>query len=126
MRAVGIWVIALVFYGAFLLWYDSWDGPLAAAEIEEYTKRLEARAGALDAERRAALRAFLEEDDRGEVFMLNLDDWGVEPDPGRTLAGVIRYRSRRDMMEMATDSSPSAVEPGRGAGSSASRSWESC
>ena len=155
MRAVGIWAIALVFYGAFLLWYDNWDGPLTAAEIEEYSKRLEDRAGAPDAERRAALRAFLEEDDGSEFFMLNLirvhegdvvdpgsgepqpapdvlevytdyvmpqifrraghpafagpaagrylDDWGVEPDPGWSFAGVIRYRSRRDMMEMATD-----------------------
>jgi hypothetical protein len=32
-----------------------------------------------------------------------LEYWGVEPDPGWTFAGVIRYRSRRDMMELATD-----------------------
>jgi hypothetical protein len=32
-----------------------------------------------------------------------LEHWGVEPDPGWSVAGVIRYRSRRDMMELATD-----------------------
>jgi hypothetical protein len=32
-----------------------------------------------------------------------LEHWGVEPDPGWTMAGVIRYRSRRDMVELATD-----------------------
>ena len=157
MRAAGVWAIALIFYGVFLLWYDNWDGPLTAAQIEEYTKRLEARGGTPDAERRAALRAFLEADDGGEFFMLNLirvpegdvvdpgsgepkpasevlavytdyvmpqifrrgghpafagpaaggylDDWAVEPDPGWTFAGVIRYRSRRDLMEMAVDPS---------------------
>ena len=155
MRGVGIWAIALVVYGAFLLWYDNWDGPLTASEIEGYTERLEARAVAPDPARRAALLAFLEADDGGEFFMLNLirvsegdvvdpdsgdprpasavlevytdyvmpqifrraghpafagaaagrylERWGVEPDPGWTFAGVIRYRSRRDLMEMATD-----------------------
>jgi hypothetical protein len=32
-----------------------------------------------------------------------LEHWGVEPDPGWSVAGVIRYRSRRDLMELATD-----------------------
>jgi hypothetical protein len=32
-----------------------------------------------------------------------VERWGVEPDPGWSVAGVIRYRSRRDMMELATD-----------------------
>lgn len=155
MRGVGIWAIALVVYGGFLLWYDNWDGPLTASEIEVYTERLAARAETPDPKRRAALIAFLEADDGGEFFMLNLirvpegdvpdpdsgeprpasevlavytdfvmpqifrrgghpafagpaaggyvDAWGVEPDPGWTFAGVIRYRSRRDLMEMATD-----------------------
>ncbi|MFQ5667723.1 MAG: hypothetical protein ACE5I7_15020 [Candidatus Binatia bacterium] len=31
-----------------------------------------------------------------------IEHWGVEPDPGWTFAGVVRYRSRRDMMELAT------------------------
>lgn len=32
-----------------------------------------------------------------------LDTWNVEPDPGWTLVGFMRYRSRRDMMELVTD-----------------------
>jgi hypothetical protein len=32
-----------------------------------------------------------------------VEHWGVEPNPGWTLVGVVRYRSRRDMMELATD-----------------------
>jgi hypothetical protein len=31
-----------------------------------------------------------------------LESWGVEKNPGWTFAGVIRYRSRRDMAELAT------------------------
>jgi hypothetical protein len=32
-----------------------------------------------------------------------LEHWGVEPNPGWTFAGIIRYRSRRDMIVLATD-----------------------
>jgi hypothetical protein len=32
-----------------------------------------------------------------------VEAWGVEPDPGWSVSGVIRYRSRRDMIELATD-----------------------
>ena len=32
-----------------------------------------------------------------------VDAWGVEPDPGWTIVGCMRYRSRRDMIELATD-----------------------
>ena len=32
-----------------------------------------------------------------------LEHWGVETNPGWTFSGVIRYRSRRDMIELATD-----------------------
>lgn len=31
-----------------------------------------------------------------------MDAWSVEPDPGWSFVGVMRYRSRRDMMELAT------------------------
>jgi len=31
-----------------------------------------------------------------------VEHWGVEPDPAWSFAGVIRYRSRRDMIELAT------------------------
>jgi hypothetical protein len=32
-----------------------------------------------------------------------VEHWGTEPDPGWTLALVVRYRSRRDMIELAAD-----------------------
>lgn len=32
-----------------------------------------------------------------------IDAWGAEPDPGWTLVGYMRYRSRRDMIQLATD-----------------------
>ena len=32
-----------------------------------------------------------------------VEHWGVEANPGWTFSGVIRYRSRRDMMELATN-----------------------
>ncbi|MFQ5416094.1 MAG: hypothetical protein ACE5FL_03490 [Myxococcota bacterium] len=33
----------------------------------------------------------------------NIEEWGIEAGPGWTFSGVIRYRSRRDMIELATD-----------------------
>jgi hypothetical protein len=32
-----------------------------------------------------------------------IDAWGVPPDPGWSIAGLMRYRSRRDLMQLATD-----------------------
>lgn len=32
-----------------------------------------------------------------------LDSWNVPPNPGWTIVGYMRYRSRRDMIELATD-----------------------
>lgn len=32
-----------------------------------------------------------------------VEAWGVEPDPGWTMMGLIRYRSRRDMVELVLD-----------------------
>ncbi len=32
-----------------------------------------------------------------------IEHWGTEPDPGWTLALTVRYRSRRDMIKLATD-----------------------
>ncbi len=32
-----------------------------------------------------------------------VDSWNVPPDPGWTMAGMMRYRSRRDMMELTLD-----------------------
>ncbi len=156
MKARWIWALALLVYALFSFWYNSWSGPLSAEEIDRYMEYLAGRSeGEVDPEQRAVLRAFLEADDGGEFFMVNLirlhpgpvpvpgsdeelpaaavlekytgvflpdlllraghpvfyaaaaggylDRWGVEPDPGWSAAGVVRYRSRRDMMELATD-----------------------
>lgn len=154
MRARWIWGGALLGYGLFALWYDGWRGPLEAHEIDVLIERARTQ-GHIEPDRLATVRAFLEADDGGEFFMLNLlrvqpepvavpgsderrparevmegytkhfmpalfrraghpaligraaggyvEHWGVEPDPGWSVAGVIRYRSRRDMMELATD-----------------------
>ena len=154
MHAGWIWGAALLGYGLFALWYDNWRGPLDAQEIDVLIERARTQ-GHIEPDRLATVRAFLEADDGGEFFMLNLlrvqpepipvpgsdekrparevmegytkhfmpalfrraghpaligraaggyvEHWGVEPDPGWSVAGVIRYRSRRDMMELATD-----------------------
>jgi hypothetical protein len=154
MSGLWIWGGALVVYLAFSLWYNNLRGPLTRAEIESYVQRFEASANQPDPERAAAAREFLEGDDGGEFFMVNLirlserpvphpesgepqaarrvlegytsefmpalfkraghpafvgraaggylEHWGVETNPGWTFAGVIRYRSRRDMIELAT------------------------
>lgn len=154
MRARWIWATAFLLYGAFSLWYNNLGGALTGAEIDDYLARFEAFDGD-DPERLATLRAFLEEDEGGEFYMVNLirlhdgaiprpgsgelqpapeilagytdhfmpdlfaraghpaflaraaggylEHWGVEADPGWSFAGVIRYRSRRDLMELATD-----------------------
>jgi hypothetical protein len=34
-----------------------------------------------------------------------VESWGVEPDPGWSFAGIVRYRSRRDLAELVTDPS---------------------
>ena len=154
MTAFWIWGAALIVYGAFSLWYNNWKGPLTPTEVDAFIERIAEGAGARDPEREAAARAFLEADDGGEFFMLNLirlreepvavdggepqpadrvlerytgyfmpdlfkraghpifagpaagrylEHWGVEPDPGWTFSAVVRYRSRRDMMVLATD-----------------------
>jgi len=47
---------------------------------------------------RAGHPAFL-----GPAAARYVEAWGVEPDPGWSFTGVVRYRSRRDMIELATD-----------------------
>jgi len=154
MHAGWIWGAALLLYGAFSLWYNNLRGPLGPEEIERFLERAQAQSS-VEPDRLATLRRFLEADDGGEFFMLNLvrlqpgpvatpgsgepqharrvlagytghfmpalfaraghpalfgraaggylEEWGVAPDPGWSFAGVIRYRSRRDMIELATD-----------------------
>ena len=38
-----------------------------------------------------------------------VDTWGIEPGPGWSLVGMMRYRSRRDLMELVTDPRFTAV-----------------
>jgi hypothetical protein len=154
VQAIWIWGAALLLYGVFSLWYNNLRGPLGPSEIDDYLARAKASLQ-IEPERLSALRAFLEADDGGEFFMLNLirlhpgevappgggkpqparrvlesytrhfmpalfrraghpalfgraaggylERWGVAPDPGWTVSGVIRYRSRRDLVELATD-----------------------
>ncbi len=40
-----------------------------------------------------------------------VDTWNVPPDPGWTIVGLMRYRSRRDMAELATDPRFTAAHP---------------
>jgi hypothetical protein len=40
-----------------------------------------------------------------------VDSWNVEPDPGWSFMGYMRYRSRRDLMELATDPRFLAAHP---------------
>jgi hypothetical protein len=149
-----IWGAAIVLYGVFSLWYNNWRGPLKKDEVETYMARL-ARNPQVEPERLDAVRRFLESDDGGEFYMVNListfrepvempgtgekkparevlekytsyfmgelfrraghpafagpaaggvvEQWGVENNPDWSFSGIIRYRSRRDMAELATD-----------------------
>lgn len=40
-----------------------------------------------------------------------VDAWNVEPDPGWTMMGYVRYRSRRDMLELVTHPRFTAAHP---------------
>jgi hypothetical protein len=40
-----------------------------------------------------------------------VDAWNVPPDPGWTIVGLMRYRSRRDMAELATDPRFTSAHP---------------
>lgn len=154
MNILWLWAAALFIYLGFLSWYQNWQGPLTAGEIETYMARLAEGTpnGATDP---AVLRRFLEKDDGREFFMLNLvklhegkvpdpqtgelkssqeilsgytssffkalfkraghpaiaarivgghvDSWNVAENPDWTVMGWMRYRSRRDAMELVTD-----------------------
>jgi len=68
-------------------------GDAARQELERYTGPF---LGALL--RRAGHPAFV-----APAAATYLERWNVAPDPGWSFAGVIRYRSRRDMIELVTD-----------------------
>lgn len=154
LRTLLVWAFAAALYGGFWLWYHGSGTPLTEDEIEVFLDRLEERGR--DPERLQVARAFMENDDGGEFYMVNLinmreqplqvgdvqpgetaeralsrytsqhmvtallkragyfvvtgsaaagniEQWGLEHDPYWTRAGVVRYRSRRDLMEIATD-----------------------
>ncbi len=155
MTGLGIWITALLLYGAFRLWYDGHRRPLTAAEIDAFMVRAAQSAPGQHSDP-AIVRAFLEADDGREFLMLNLvhlhpapvpnpyggeleaapalmqrytkaffpallrraghpaliampaggylDSWQAPPNPGWTVVGLMRYRSRRDMITLATDS----------------------
>jgi len=153
MPTAAIWLCAVLGYLCFWTWYVGWRGPLSRAEIER-TMDLLARDPEIDPDRRERMRGFLESDDGGEFFMVNLirlqpepvrgpeggaprpaaqllqgytgpfmrallrrgghpalagraaagylEAWGVEKNPGWSFVGCSRYRSRRDLAELAT------------------------
>lgn len=148
------WLTAAALYGLFRLYYDNRRGKLTPAEIDAYLSRAEAQ-GAGEVNDLRTIRAFLEQDDGREFFMVNLvriapgevphpdtgaattgqamlqrysrvfmrnlirygghpavaarkvggyvDAWQVPPDPGWSVVGYMRYRSRRDMIAMASE-----------------------
>lgn len=150
------WAIAASAYLLFLAWYQNWRGPLSKAEIERYLPLiLAANPHSDDRNDTGVLKAFLENDDGREFYMLNLvrvadgtvadpktgaqrparkvmedytkaflpalfrrgghpaiaarkvggyfDAWGVEADPGWTIMGYMRYRSRRDVAKLVSN-----------------------
>ena len=155
MSGLRIWTLAVLFYGAFWLWYVGVPRPLTREEIDAHMATLAASQIDSTPEQRARVRAFLEADDGREFFMLNLvrvnpgpvaapgsseprdarsvldgytrhfmpalfrraghpaffgraaggylEQWNVASDPGWSFGAAIRYRSRRDMIELVVD-----------------------
>ncbi|MBX9730473.1 MAG: hypothetical protein K2X59_04030 [Sphingomonas sp.] len=52
-----------------------------------------------------------------------MDSWGTEEDPGWTIIGLMRYRSRRDMMNLVVDPRFEAAHPDKLAGTLATFSF---
>ena len=82
MSPVWIWAAAVLLYAAFSVWYVGLRGPLSKQEVEAHLARLAGTGLAVDAQRLARLRAFLEADDGREFFMLNLIRLRPGPVPG--------------------------------------------
>jgi len=159
MSAV-IWIVAAAVYLLFIGWYSNWRGKVRPDEIEAFLSRAKAH-GADQHNDLGTLRAFLEQDDGREFFMLNLvkiapgdipdpddgapvsgrkvmarytgpfmkrlfqhgghpamaarpvggyvDAWNTGANPGWSIVGYMRYRSRRDLMELAGDESFASI-----------------
>jgi hypothetical protein len=54
-----------------------------------------------------------------------IDSWNTPPDPGWHVVGAMRYRSRRDMMKLATDPALKEVHPLKAAGTAVTFSFPS-
>jgi hypothetical protein len=144
------WIAAVALYALFLSHYQNWRGPLTQAEVDDFLQTIQPRTDPV------GFRAFLETDDGGEFFMLNLirfadgkiahpdtgeaiepqklvesysrpfikrlllrgghptllmmrrggdiDSWGPTAETGAKwgVTNVMRYRSRRDLVNMAS------------------------
>jgi hypothetical protein len=52
-----------------------------------------------------------------------MDSWATEPDPGWSIIGLMRYRSRRDMMNLIVNPRFAAAHPDKLAGTLATFSF---
>jgi len=150
-----VWLVCGIIYAGFFSWYTSFGGPLTEAEIAYYLEKFAENNPDMDAEGRARLRRFMEEDSGDDFAMLNVIDMydtplqieGVNPGessgevlgrymaymypalfsrachpvmagsaanlamdlmnaPGMdswTTGALMRYRSRRDMLEISSN-----------------------
>ena len=176
MRYISIWLLAALAYGAFYVWYAGWRPPLTPGEIDSYialVENIEQYKG--NAEIKTRLRSFLEKDNGGEFFMVNLlryrdtalpvagasanetpqevmdhyagafmptilghagwlvtggraaskdlELWGVQPDTDWAVFGLVRYRSRRDMMEVISKPEFDKIHPFKFAAIEATRAF---
>jgi hypothetical protein len=177
MQTISIWLVAALAYGSFWVWYSGWRPPLTPSEINGFMARIEhIQQYRDDLAIKARLRAFLEKDDGGEFYMVNLirmrdkalpiegarpdetprqvldhyatkfmptilaragwlvtggraaasgdlEQWGVKPDAYWMMFGLVRYRSRRDMMEVVTNPQFDTIHPFKFASMEATRAF---
>lgn len=82
MNGLWIWLGAALLYATFWFWYVGWPRPLTRAEVDATMATIASSSIGATPEQLATLRAFLEADDGGEFFMLNL----VRVNPGPVIA----------------------------------------
>jgi hypothetical protein len=177
MQTISIWLVAALLYGSFWVWYSGWRPPLTPTEIDGFMARIEhIEQYKEDAAIKARLRGFLEKDDGGEFFMVNLirmrdkalpiagarpdetprqvldhystkfmptilahagwlvtggraaasgdlEQWGVKPDADWQMFGLVRYRSRRDMLEVISKPEFDSIHPFKFASMEATRAF---
>jgi len=80
VSALWIWLAAILLYAAFRAWYDNWRGPMRPEEIDRFLADVRGTPGA-EVNDLDTLRRFLEADDGGEFFMLNLVRLSPTPVP---------------------------------------------